>query len=198
MSASSSSHRASWFGMSVIVLSLVAVIPASLVASGCACKPAESAKSPTEKIGVYDSRAVAIAWVGTAEFKQTMNALKKESDQAKAAGDRERVAALEKEGAALQARLHAQGFSTAPVDDILDHYRDQLAQLRAATGAAALVSKWDEAALAKYADAERLDVTEKLVDALHPDDAQRKVALGIVTKKPIPLAQADSLSVSGR
>jgi len=190
VNASSSSHRVSWFGSSLILVALIAVIPVSLAASGCASKPAEPAKSPTEKIGVYDSRAVAIAWVGTEEFKQSLNALKKESEQAKAAGDRERAAALEKEGAAMQERLHAQGFSTAPVDDILDHFRDQIAQIRVATGAAVLVSKWDEAALAKHAGAEQLDVTEKLVDALHPNDQQRKTALGIVKTKPVPRADA--------
>jgi hypothetical protein len=190
VNASSSSHRVSWLGSSLILVSLIAVIPVSLAASGCASKPAEPAKSPTEKIGVYDSRAVAIAWVGTEAFKQSLNALKKESEQAKAAGDRERAAALEKEGAAMQERLHAQGFSTAPVDDILDHFRDQIAQIRVATGAAALVSKWDEAALAKHAGAEQLDVTEKLVDALHPNDQQRKTALGIVKTKPVPRADA--------
>ena len=190
MSASNSSHRVSWLGSSLILVSLIAVIPVSIAASGCASKPAKPADSPTERIGVYDSRAVAIAWVGTEAFKQSLNALKKESEQAKAAGDRERASALEKEGAAMQERLHAQGFSTAPVDDILAHFQDQLAQIRVATGATALVSKWDEAALAKHAGAEQLDVTEKLVDALHPDDAQRKTALGIVKVKPVPLTEA--------
>jgi hypothetical protein len=189
VNASSSSHRVSWFGSSLILVSLIAVIPVSIAASGCASKSPEAAKSPTEKIGVYDSRAVAIAWVGTEEFKQSLNSLKKQSEQAKAAGDRERAAALEKEGAAMQERLHAQGFSTAPVDDILAHFQDQLAQIRVATGATALVSKWDDAALAKHAGAEQLDVTEKLVDALHPNDQQRKTALGIVKSKPVPLAE---------
>jgi len=195
VNASSSSHRVSWLGSSLILVSLIAVIPVSLAASGCASKPAEPAKSPTEKIGVYDSRAVAIAWVGTEAFNQSMDALRKESEKAKATGDRERAAALEKEGAAMQQRLHTQGFSTAPVDDILAHFQDQLAQIRVATGAAALVSKWDEAALAKHAGAEQLDVTEKLVDALHPNDRQRKSALEIVKSKPIPLAQAEKLPV---
>jgi len=190
VNASSSSHRVSWFGTSLILVSMIAVIPVSIAASGCASKPAEPAKSPTEKIGVYDSRAIAIAWVGTEAFKQSLDSLRKESEQAKAGGDRERAAALEKEGAAMQQRLHAQGFNTVPVDDILAHFQDQLAQIRVATGATALVSKWDEAALAKHAGAEQLDVTERLVDALHPDDPQRKTALGIVKVKPVPLAEA--------
>jgi hypothetical protein len=190
VNASRGSHRVSWFGTSLILVSLIAVIPVSIAASGCASKPAKPADSPTERIGVYDSRAIAIAWVGTEAFKQSLDSLRKESEQAKAAGDRERAAALEKEGAAMQQRLHTQGFSTAPVDDILAHFQDQLARIRLATGATALVSKWDEAALAKHAGAEQLDVTEKLVDALHPDDQQRKTALGIVKVKPVPLAEA--------
>jgi len=195
VNASSSSHRVSWFGSSLILVSLIAVIPVSIAASGCASKSPEAAKSPTEKIGVYDSRAVAVAWVGTEAFTQSLNALRKEAELAKANGDRERAAALEKEGAAMQQHLHTQGFSTAPVDDILAHFQDQLAQIRLATGAAVLVSKWDEAALAKHAGAEQLDVIEKLVDAMHPNDRQRKSALEIVKSKPIPLAQAEKIPV---
>jgi len=193
VNASSSSHRVSWFGSSLILVSLIAVIPVSIAASGCASKSPEPAKSPTEKIGVYDSRAVAVAWVGTEAFTQSLNALRKEAEQAKANGDRERAAALEKKGAAMQQRLHTQGFSTAPVDDILAHFQDQLAQIRTATGTTALVSKWDDATLAKHASAEQLDVTEKLVDAMHPNDRQRKSALEIVKSKPIPLAQAEKI-----
>lgn len=195
MNASSSSHGVSWLGSSLILVSLIAVIPVSIAASGCASKPAKRADSTTERIGVYDSRAVAVAWVGTEAFTQSLNALRKEAEQAKATGDRERAAALEKEGAAMQQHLHTQGFSTAPVDDILAHFQDQLAQIRLATGVAALVSKWDEAALAKHAGAEQLDVTEQLVDAMHPNDRQRKSALEIVKSKPIPLAQAEKIPV---
>ena len=195
MNASSGSHRVSWLGSSLILVSLIAVIPVSFAASGCASKPAKPADSPTERIGVYDSRAVAVAWVGTEAFTQSLNALRKDAEQAKADGDRERASALEKQGAAMQQRLHTQGFSTAPVDDILAHFQDQLARIRLATGAAALVSKWDEAALAKHAGAEQLDVTEQLVDAMHPNDRQRKSALEIVKSKPIPLAQAEKIPV---
>ncbi len=196
VSASVSSHRVSWLGSSLVLVSLVAVIPLALAANGCASKPAaagEPLKAVSERIGVYDSRSVAIAWVGTEAFNQALGALRKESEAAKAAGDRERAAALEKEGVAMQEKLHLQGFSTAPVDDILAHFQERIAELRVRTGVATLVSKWDAAGLAQHAGAEQLDVTEQLVDAMHPTDKQRKTALEIVHLKPMPLADAKKI-----
>jgi hypothetical protein len=183
--------------MSLVSIAMLAPIPVSFAAAGCASKPAasgESSKAVTERIGVYDSRSVAIAWVGTEAFAQSLNALKKESDAAKAAGDRERSAALEKEGAAMQEKLHLQGFSTAPVDDILAHFQERIAELRVKTGATTLVSKWDAAGLAQHAGAEQVDVTEQLVDAMHPNDKQRKTALEIVRIRPLPLADAKKMA----
>src|SRR5262249_48815318 len=178
----SSNHRSFFRAALLVALPLVSAIPA------CASKPVAPPKENAEKIGVYDSRAVAIAWVGTEELNRSLDALRKEADQARVAGDRERAAALNRDGAAMQERLHLQGFSTASVDDILARIQDRLPEIEAKTGTSLLVSKWDEAALAQHVGAERVDVTEPLVDALRPNDLQRTRALGIVKTKPIPLA----------
>jgi hypothetical protein len=142
------------------------------------------------RVGTYDSRSVAVAFAGSAPFNQWMSGLTAEHERAKAAGDQTRVAELEAEGQARQRSLHQQGFSTAPVDDILARIKDKLPAIRAKAGVEALVSEWDAAGLAKHRDAERVDVTMALIDAFNPSERQRKSAIEIRKHKPIPLKQA--------
>lgn len=160
------------------------------VALGCG-QGGRTIEAPTEsvtRIGVYDSRAVAVAFVGSEAFKTAMAALEAEHEEAKAAGDEQRVAELEAEAGSRQERLHQQAFSTAPVNDILAHIADQLPDIKAGASVDVIVSKWDEAALSKYPRAERVDVTMALVDALAPTDKQREMAIEIqkIEARPSP------------
>jgi hypothetical protein len=71
------------------------------------------------RIGVYDSRAVTVAYAASDLHNQWLRSLIAQRDQAKAAGETQKVKALEDQGAAHQVKFHNQGFGTAPVDDIL-------------------------------------------------------------------------------
>ena len=106
---------------------------------------------PTTKarVGIYDSRAVAVAFAGSAPFNRWLDNLKAEHAKATASGDQQRVAALEAEGKARQRLLHMQGFSTAPVTNILDQIKDKLPALKQKAGVSVLLSKWDKAGLAR-------------------------------------------------
>lgn len=146
---------------------------------------ARAQSNTTERIGIYDSRAVAVAYAGSS-FQQTkMSELVSRQKQAKAAGDKKELARIEAEGRAWQAALHRQGFGTAPVDDLLTNISQALPTIQAEAGVTQLISKWNEPELKKHADAERLDVTMKLVDAFHPSERQRRHAIEIQTKKPV-------------
>jgi hypothetical protein len=145
------------------------------------------------RIGVYDSRAVAIAFAGTEPFNQRMSSLQAEYNKAKAAGNQKRVEELEAEAVAQQQLLHMQGFSTAPVDDILEQIKDSLPEIEQKAGVTMLMSKWDKKALANYPSAELVDVTMMLVDALHPNERQRQIAIDIQKQPPIPLDEAEKI-----
>jgi len=153
----------------------------------------ETGSTTNAHIGIYDSRAVAIAFAGSAPFNQWLTALKTEHAKAKAAGDQKRVAELEAEGAARQHLMHMQGFSTAPVTNILNQIQDQLPAIKQKAGVTVLVSKWDQDALAKYKNAAQVDVTMALVDAFNPNERQRKNAIAVLEHKPIPLEQAEQI-----
>lgn len=143
---------------------------------------------PPERLGLYDSRAVAIAYAGSPLMAKSMQVLKDRHRQAKAAGDTKEVSRLEAEGAALQRRLHDQGFGTAPVDDLLGLIADRLPAIRQAAGVTAIVSKWDREALARHPDARTRDVTMALVDAFGPSEKARRNAVEIQSRPPRPHA----------
>jgi hypothetical protein len=142
------------------------------------------------RIGVYDSRALAIAWAGTPSFNEWMAPLLAAAAKAKEAGDAKRLKELEAEGEARQQRLHLQGFSTAPVDEILEPLKDSLPGIQQQAGVSALVSKWDKKSLARYPAAVQIDVTMALVDALQPGARQRQYAIDAQKHTPMPLEKA--------
>jgi len=170
-----------------------ALLLAVLLVAGlllCACGKAEDA---IERIGVYDSRSIAVAWAGTASYNNSLSSLQAEWQAAKDAGDQDRVAELEAEAEAQQRLLHLQAFSTAPVDEILAHIEDSVAEIMQQAGVTLLVSKWDAETLAKYPSAEQVDVTMRLVDALQPNERQRQTAISIQESEPIPLEEAEKI-----
>lgn len=156
----------------------------------CACGTDQNA---VDRIGVYDSRSIAVAWAGTETHNTLLKSLQAEWQQAKAAGDQKRVEEVEAEAEAQQRLLHMQAFSTAPVDDILAYIEDSLPQIQQEASVTMLVSKWDSETLAKYPSAELVDVTMVLVDALQPNERQRQHAIGIQTQDPIPLEEAEKI-----
>lgn len=139
-----------------------------------------------ERIGIYDSRAVAVAYAGSPVQRKVMAPLRAAHDKARQSGDAAEVARLEAQGKAMQEKAHRQAFGTAPVDDLLDLIADVLPGIRQAAAVGALVSMWDDKTLAKYPRADRVDVTPALVDAFQPTDRQRKTVDEIRKQKPLP------------
>lgn len=172
----------------------VACVATSIMAlTGCAGESVRPRAQMKDRIGVYDSRAIAVAFAGSEAFNKWMSGLKAEHQKAKATGNQKRVAELEAEGAERQKLMHKQGFSTAPVENILEQIKDRLPAIKQKAGVGLLVSKWDKDALAKHPSAESVDVTMELIDAFNPNERQRKSAIEIQKHKPIPLNQAEHI-----
>lgn len=169
------------------------VLLLAMGALGCGSKPDAMLEGEKVRIGVYDSRAVAVGWVNTQPFKAWWGTLQSEYDQAKAAGDQKRIQELEAEAEARQQLMHMQAFSTAPVDEILAYIEDSLPEIQQEAGVTVLVSKWDQETLAQYPSAELVDVTMMLVDAFQPNEQQRQHAIGIQAQEPIELDEAEKI-----
>lgn len=179
--------------MGVSRTTLIASLGVAVLACAGTGQPTQESDAPAVRIGVYDSRSVAVAFAGSEAFSEWMADLKTKHDRAKTAGDQERVAELEAQGAARQQLMHKQAFSTAPVTNILEFIKDGLPAIREEAGVHVLVSKWDRAGLAKYEHAQTVDVTVPLIDALKPTERQRRSAIAIQKHDPIPLEKAEKI-----
>jgi hypothetical protein len=169
---------------------LLARFAVVLVWIAAACATA----SANERVGVYDSRSVAVAYAGSALHEKQLQPLMAAMKQAKDAGDAKKVSALEAEGKALQAKMHRQAFSTASVADILALIPEEIAKIKDSERVATIVSKWDKAELDKHASRQPVDVTIRIVDALKPGERQRKSAIDIQKKKPVPADQLRTIN----
>ena len=165
-----------------MILSLMYVV---LVAAGCANCNLNS-DEPKERVGVYDSRAVAVAYVRSEQFDKVMKAKMAEMEEAKTTGDTQKVEELEAWGTAQQAEVHRQGFGSAPVDNILEQIKDKLAEITEETDVIALVSKWDRKTLKDYKCADQIDVTDMIAALFGPDEKTLKTIEQMKEKKPIP------------
>jgi hypothetical protein len=178
-------------------LVLIVLLLTSALAVGAEETSGQSEKK-TEKIGIYDSRAIVVAFVGSQVYKDSdgkkMLEMQAEYNKAKSAGDLKGAAELEAWGKAQQVLLHKQGFSTTPVDDILVHIKDQIPEIAKAAGVDLIISKWDKETLAKHKSAELVDITIALVKAFHPTERQMKASIEIQKHDPIPLSQAENIN----
>jgi hypothetical protein len=141
------------------------------------------------KIGVYDNRSIAIAFVASrhSPVKEKMAAYQK----AKAEGDQEAMKKLEAWGVHHQRLLHFQGFGHVPVADLLLPVQEQVRQMAKEKGLAAISMECDFAA----ENVELVDVTEDLVKLFEPSEGTMATAKGIRSKEFIDLVKIGEMPV---
>jgi len=145
---------------------------------------AEMPRGAALRIGVFDSRAVAIAYARTPATATRFEKLREDFMKAKAANDTTRMKQLEKEGQWSQVRLHQRGFSTVGVGSMLETVADKLPDVARDAGVSLLVSKWELPYLGK--GIETVDVTLQLVKLFNPDEQTLKLVPEITKAPPIP------------
>lgn len=149
-------------------------------------------KSPGAKVrvGTFDSRAVAMAYVRSEAFERRFKALKAEHEKAKAAGDQKRVEELEAQGREGQELVHKQGFGTWPVDNILDIIREEIPGIAKQAGVDVVVSKWD--VVYQRSGVELVDVTDLMVQPFDPDESTLKLIQEVLKGDPVPLEELEN------
>ena len=146
------------------------------------------------RVGVFDSRAVVVAFAASDIHNKELKAKMAERDKAKAASDTERLSELEAWGSAHQEKFHRQGFGTASVDDILIHIKDDLPEIAKATGVDIIVSKWDVVYSTK--DADVVDITDEIVKPFKPTAKTLKSIKSLRKQKPLTDKELDSMDHS--
>ncbi len=178
-----------------ILLAILSVPVCGILIAGQTKRPDSTSENPGDKprVGVYDSRAVAVAYCGTPRHEAEIRRLDEALATAKRSGDAAQIKKADRAVWEARKRMHRQGFSTHPVDDILKQIPEEVKRVQKDAKVTALVSKWDEKKLAEHKKAEKVDVTERLIDALKPGDRQRRMALDIVKAKPVPPKQYEEI-----
>jgi hypothetical protein len=160
---------------------MAAILAAAAI---CGAPPATAQDAKAIRIGVFDSRAVALAYGNSDEFRQLMQTMRADYEKAKAAKDESRAKELEMEGEWSQVRLHQQAFSTGPVSGMLAKVKDQLPAIAAQTGVVLIVSKWELPFSIQAV--ETVDVTLPMVKLFHPSEKVLGLVESMRRQDPIP------------
>lgn len=141
------------------------------------------------RVGVYDSRAVTIAYSASKHNDNIMVAKSKAKKKAEQAGDLEKAETIDRWMFHFSVKRHSQGFATAPVGDLLKCIEKQLPKIANDTSVDMIVSKWQPDYLAK--DAEVIDITPQIVAAYKPSEKTLATIKRMSEIKPI--TEADIL-----
>ncbi|MDD5644445.1 MAG: hypothetical protein PHO00_03230 [bacterium] len=176
------------FGKTCVVFTVVLAGLVFCTAVG-AQQSQEKASGSKIYVGIFDSRALAMAYYRSEPFNRKINEMKAECEKAKAQGDEKRVKELETEGPALQELAHKQGFSTWPVDNILEKIKEKIPEIAKEANVDIIISKWTIAY--QRSEIEFVDVTDLMVKLFNPDEETLKLVKEIQKQKPIPLEEIE-------
>lgn len=163
-------------------LCLIAAIVAGINGGVVASAQAQTNKT---RVGVYDSRAVAVAYANSTEFKDAMKPIEAEHKKATEAKDNKRVKEIESQMKLRQTRAHEQAFSTGSVAPILETVKDRLPEVAKQSGVQLIVSKWE--LNHQSPEIETVDVTDKIVALLHVSERGLKWSKEIQQKPPLAI-----------
>jgi len=157
-----------------------------LILLGLFCSSGKEANAQTKLwIGVFDSRAVAVAYYNSefSNVRQTFGSLKTKMKEAKEKDDKKAIASLEREGTLRQAMMHQQGFGDGSVNNITETIKDKMSLLAKEENLSAIVSKWE--LVFNSADIELVDITVKVVDFFEPNEEMKEMTKEVMQSEPI-------------
>lgn len=176
-----------FFALFCVVVSVIAV-------KAVAEEKQKKESSDRLRVGIFDSRAIAIAYGNSEEWNRHLRDLKSEHDKAKAAGNEKRAKEIETEMGNRQKLAHKQAFGTWPVGEFLDTVKGKIPDVAAAAKVDLIVSKWD--VVFKAPSVELVDVTEPLVKLFNPSERAMKW-IRTLPQEPIPIKQIEELEGKG-
>lgn len=165
----------------------------SIIAAGIACVMLFGLTSNSQaqevakkiRVGVYDNRAIALAYFGS----EHNIFLKKRAEhhEAQAAGDTTRAKELTAWVDRFQRQIHFQGFCRVPVDDLLLVVKDKLAEVAKSAGVDFIGWYPDYVG----AEVETVDITDELVALFNPTEDKLKQIESLKDVEPTALADVD-------
>jgi hypothetical protein len=132
------------------------------------------------KVGTFDSRGVALAFYNSEYWAGVLKAKRAELESEKRAGNKEKVAELEKWGQGQQDLAHQQVFGSAPIPNVLEHLAPAFPEIAKAAAVPVIVSD------VRYADSsvQKVDVTMHILDWLKSSDRTRAMVKSLKNVPP--------------
>jgi hypothetical protein len=145
--------------------------------------------SPSVRVGLFDSRFVALAYYRSEHGMKAARALREELERARSSRDTKRVRALEAKGPALQNLMHQQVFGNLSIPNVMAMLQTHLPQIAEDAGLSLIVSKWEVQYV--VGDFELVDITLRLVELFDVDEATREmIEEGLeADREPVPIDQ---------
>jgi Skp family chaperone for outer membrane proteins len=159
---------------------IILVVLVSLCILGCSSNSSAQTK---QRIGIFDSRSVAIVYANSKFFKSPYPEIKKRMEAAKEKNDTKEIAKIEYEAKLHQAILHDQGFGKGSVNTITDLYKDKIAAIAKAENLSAVVSKWE--VVYSNPDIELIDITDKIAAFFEPSDKMKETIKEVPQHEPV-------------
>jgi len=140
------------------------------------------------RIGTYDSRAIAIVFVNSAEHMKFLAGLQAEITEAKAAKNDTLTRQKAKTMEAYQVLMHLRGFSVGSVSDILEKRKAEVDSVAREAGVWTIVSKFELIQSGTGEDV--VDVTLPLARIFKPSEQQLKLISQLQGQQPLPMLDA--------
>jgi Skp family chaperone for outer membrane proteins len=140
---------------------------------------------PATRIGVYDSRAIAIAYGNSNEMKEFIGGLRTDLAKAKDAKDEKKANEIELKGRTAQVLAHLQAFSIGSVAEILAKHKSEVNEIAKELKVEAIVSKYELMCLGS--GVETVDVTAQLCKIFNPSDQAMKWIADVPNHQPLPM-----------
>lgn len=176
------------------------LVAAALLVLGCALAWGQQAETGERglgrpRIGVYDARAVAVAYAASDLHRRVLEAKFQELKVAEEKGDAERVAKLKAWGKLEQERGHLQAFAAADVGSILEKVEEGMNQVAEKAQVDAVVRKGTYVSKRS----EVVDVTDEVVKLFgEPSERTKKILEDLKKRKPLSRQEVEEAEKKGR
>ena len=137
-------------------------------------------------VGTYDSRCLALAYYranGAAALNKLTRGARARYKKAKAAGDKATMRAIDEEMKEQQRRVHAKGFGTTPIPEVIESIKKSIPQVAKDAGVDLIVCRWD--VVFRKPTAKCVDVTLPLVKVIDPRPEATKLARDVLAHPPL-------------
>lgn len=155
----------------------------TFIITGLLLLTSESSAQNKLRVGIYDSRAIAVACMNSSMYKNPMYELTPKMKAAKEANDTKTISDIEREGLLRQAISHEQGFGTGSVMQYSELIKKGLAEIAKAEKLDVIVSKYELAFTGSQVVL--VDITDKAVNFFNPTARVKSIVEEMKKTQPI-------------